>query len=365
MTTTSHDSVVLAHDSFTQLGGAERVFAGIQELYPASAVYTMVADKAVTKQLVGWQIITSPLQAIYNLYPHYQHLFPFIPLTLWFFKIRPARLVISSSSSYIKGLYKPVGGIHINYCHTPTRFLWIDPQHAYQEIVPLLRPLARAYFWWLKKWDLGAAERVDIFIANSKEVQQRIKIIYKRDSEIIYPFVDSKFWYPTRNKGDYFLIAGRLQRAKSLDTVIRSFNETKLPLHVVGSGRFESHLKSIAGPNISFLGRLSDEKLRDEYSGAVGFIYPQLEDFGIMPLEAAACGTATLALSQGGSLETVVPGRTGELFDHVTEQAITEKVKGWDATKYNQGVLIGHAAQFSKEIFQTKIHDIVEKARQS
>jgi glycosyltransferase involved in cell wall biosynthesis len=352
--------IALAHDSLTQYGGAERVFEAVHEMFPESDAYTLVKDSGMDSHLSGWKIITSPLQGLYSLYPHYTHLFALIPIVLKIWKPIPVKILLTSSSSFIKALIKPEGAIHIDYCHTPTRFLWMDPEHAYQEIPAVLHPLAKAYFSWMKKWDLRAAKNVDFFIANSKEVQKRIKNIYKRESEIIYPFVNTDFWEPTQSKQDYFLIAGRLQYAKGLKTVIEVFNDLGLPLHVVGTGRFERQLKSMAKGNIKFLGRASDEVLRDEYSGARGFIYPQFEDFGIMPLEAAGCGTATIGLAKGGSLETIIPNQTGELLEIINAQTLKTAVLNWDETNYSQETLIQHSKQFNKENFQQKLLAFVE-----
>ncbi len=355
--------VILAHDSFTIYGGAERVFEGLHEIYPDAPVYTLVVNEKMRERFPKWEFITSPLQWLFNWYPRFQHLFPVIPMALSFFRTEKADVLISSSSSYIKGLAKPSGGYHINYCHTPTRFLWHDRDHAFKEIHPWLHPFAKLYMAWLQQWDYKVAKRVDYFIANSAEVQDRIQRIYNRDSKIIYPFIDINFWRPTRAKGDYFLIAGRLQYAKGLDTVVEVFNELGMTLHIVGSGRYESYLKSIAKSNITFLGAVPDEGLRDEYSGARGFIYPQLEDFGIMPLEAAACGTPVLALGKGGSLETVIPGQTGELMPEFTKEILRQYLKDWDETKYSPEIMKAHSDKFSKERFQNDIRNFVNNIR--
>lgn len=354
--------VALAHDSFTQMGGAERIAAALHEMYPNSPVHTLVVDHKLRSQLSGWDLRPTFLQKIYNWYPHFQHLFPLIPIVLAWTRPIAAEILLSSSSSYTKGFKKGARTTHINYCHTPTRFLWVDPGHAYSEINSLLRPLAALYFQALRRWDYRAAQKVDHFIANSKEVQARIKKYYGRDSEIIYPFIDVDFWQPTQAKSDYFLIAGRLQRAKNLEVVIKVFNDLQLPLHVVGTGRYEAYLRSIAGPTIKFLGRLDDTGLRQEYSGARAFIYPQLEDFGVMPLEAAACGTATIGLAAGGSLETVIPGVTGELLAEITAATLRAAVLNWQEHKYQGDKLQQHATLFSKAVFQQKIKDFLRQS---
>ena len=293
--------IVIAHDSFTQYGGAERVFRSFGELYPQAPVFTMVSDPEIEKLMNVPRPQVSWLQFFYNIIPKFQWWFPLVPFMLSTVKLPESKIILSSSSAYLKGLPKR-GAVHINYCHTPTRFLWTDYKYALREVHPLLRPLARVYLQWLKRWDLRAAKKVDVFIANSKEVQKRIKTFYGRDSELIYPFVNTQFWRPTVTKGNYFLIAGRLAPYKNHDAIIEIFNSLGLPLRVVGEGRFQTYLRSIAKSNIKFLGRVSDEDLRDQYSGALGFIYPQVEDFGLMPLEAASCGTPTIALAQAGSL---------------------------------------------------------------
>jgi glycosyltransferase involved in cell wall biosynthesis len=239
--------------------------------------------------------------------------------------------------------------------------LWSDKKYLDQETPWLLRPLARLIIAWLRRFDYRAAQTVDHFIANSVEVQQRIKRFYGRESTLIQPFVNTAFWQPTRPKQDYFLLAGRLHAHKNNEIIVEIFNQLGWPLHIVGTGRQESYLRSIAKPNSIFLGRVSDEVLRDEYSGAEGFIYPQLEDFGLMPLEAAACGTASLGLAQGGSLETIIPGQTGELFQETTVNAITEKLVSWDPGKYDAAALRAHAEKFSEEVFKQKISTFIEE----
>lgn len=355
--------VILAHDSFTQYGGAERVFEAMHECYPYSPVYTLAVDDAVKDRLSGWDLVLSPLQWWYNRVHSLQKLFPIIPVILRFFKTEPADVLLSSSSAYLKGLIKPAGGIHINYCHTPTRFVWSDFAYALREIPLLLRPLAWLYLQWLKQWDLKQAGRVDYFIANSKEVQKRIKKYYHRDAPIIYPFIDTAFWKPTKTKADYFLIAGRLAPYKQHDMVIEVFNILGIPLHVVGTGRYEEYLKTLAKPNIKFLGKVSDEVLRDEYSGALGFIYPQLEDFGIMPLESASCGTPTIALGAGGSLETVIDGVTGKLLNPLNAQTLSDAITNWQPENYETDKLVAHAREFSKERFQEQLTAFVNEVK--
>lgn len=354
--------IVLAHDSFTQLGGAERVVAELAAMYPDAPIFTLVADEKIVTAMgiAPSRIKTTWLQGLYKLFGTFQWLFPLAPLALATSRVPDADVIISSSSAFIKGLRKGKA-VHINYCHTPTRFLWIDPQHAYKEIPHLLHPLAKLMFGWLKIWDLRAARRVDAFIANSKEVVQRIKDCYKRDSELIYPFIDTEFWQPSRPKQSYFLVAGRLQYGKGLDVIIEAAKQLDLPLHVAGTGRYEPALRSMAGKQTRFLGRISDEELRDEYSGARAFIYPQVEDFGLMPLEAASCGAPTIGLAKAGSLETILPGVTGELLAEFSIDTLRDALKKIDNSNLDIAAMQQHVQKFAKSEFGSKIKQFVEK----
>jgi glycosyltransferase involved in cell wall biosynthesis len=382
--------VVLAHDSFTQLGGAERVFLEMANMYPEAPIYVVVADPKILAQLpesIRDRVHTSPLQGVYNLYPKFQHLLPLIPLALWYTSIPKCDVLLSSSSAFAKGFRKPKGAVHIDYCHTPTRFLWSDRSYIGQEVPWLLRPLANLFLGWMRRWDLRVTKQIDLFLANSKEVQERIQKYYGRTSELVYPFVDTEFWKPGEATGSnleiqnsksmpdsnasspdvatspkYFLIAGRLHAHKCNDLVIRVFNKLGFSLHVVGSGRDEEHLRSIAGPKVKFLGRLDDVGLREEYRGAEAYVWPQLEDFGIMPLEAAGCGTPTIAANVGGALETVVAGKTGEFFEYTNEADLERVLLSFDATKYDLGSLVAQAEKFSLAEFQSKIQDSIKAA---
>jgi glycosyltransferase involved in cell wall biosynthesis len=308
----------------------------------------------------GWDIRTSWLQVIYNFIPKFPYLLPFIPLAISSLDFSGYDIVLSSSSGFAKNIKVPKNCVHINYCHTPTRFLWQDENYLRQEVPKFLLPLARLVLRGMKKWDFKGAQRVSYFIANSKEVQKRIQLYYQRTSTLIHAGVNTEFWKPTVPKSDYFLIAGRLQAHKYNDFIVEIFNELGLPLHVAGTGRQEKYLKSMAKPNITFLGKISDEQLRDEYSAATGYIYPQIEDFGLMPLEAAACGTATLAYAKGGALETVLPGVTGEFFKDYGKDKIKQMILNWQPEKYRTDNLRSQAEKFSKEKFKNNINMVIK-----
>ncbi len=360
---TNQNSIALGHDAFTQFGGAERVFEAIHELYPDAPVYTLLVDEKSKQQYKSWDFRTTFLQYIHRLFPSLQYLLVLIPFALFF--LRPkSKLFLSSSSSFIRNIHLPKDTVHINYCHTPARFLWLSEGYLNQELPVVLKPLKFIIVFIvrvMRHWDFYHSQKVTYFIANSNEVRNRIQKFYKRDSVVIHPFANTSFWRPTKSKENYFLIAGRLHAHKNNELVIEIFNELGWPLHVIGTGRQEEYLRSIAKDNIQFFGKVSDEALRDEYSGARGFIYPQFEDFGMMPIEAAACGTASLGLAEGGSLETIVPGVTGELFAKPEKELIKQAILSWDQSKYLATDLIGHAGKFSREEFQAKMKDFISK----
>ncbi len=355
--------IALAHDSFTsaQLGGAERVVDALHELFPEAPVFTLVLDKKVEEKYKNWDIRTSWLQYFYNFIPSLQYLLPFIPFAVKALNFKGYDVVISSSSGFVKNINVPKNIKHICYCHTPTRFVWVDKTYVDQETPSVLKPFVKVFLRYWKGWDFKKSQKINFFIANSKEVQKRIQTYYNRESEVVYPPVDTDFWKNTGAKQNYFLLAGRLQAHKNNEFIIQVFNDLGLHLHVVGTGRQESYLRSIAGSNIKFYGRLEDQELRDQYSGALAYIYPQTEDFGLMPLEAALCGTPTLAYGYGGALETVVPGVTGEFFKAYNKEEVKKIISSWDFNKYNPKVLKEHAENFSKENFKKGLVGILEK----
>jgi glycosyltransferase involved in cell wall biosynthesis len=272
--------------------------------------------------------------------------------------------VLSSSSGWAKGIRVPKDTVHINYCHTPARFLWIEEKsYVNDELPAFFRPfkfVVRLILSALRRWDYRAAQRVDYFIANSENTKQRIQKYYKRESHVIHPFVNTELFYPTVEKENYFLLAGRLQAHKRADIVIKAFNELQLPLKISGTGRSVEKLKSIAGPTIQFLGRVSDEELRDLYSGAQAYIFPQEEDFGIMPLEAMACGTPVIAYGKGGALETVTNGKTGLFFDSQEPVQVIKAIKNFQNMRFSSEDLFERAQQFTKIVFEQKIQNFVD-----
>ncbi len=353
--------VALAHDSLTQMGGAERVLKALHEMYPHAPVFTIVFDKRLHSEFEGWTVISSPLQYVYNLLPNFKAMLPLIPLALRFFNFKDYDLIISTSSAFIKNIHPPKGAIHVCYCHTPARFLWLETDSYLRDEAPAwLRPVLRIFLKWMRTWDYNGSKRVTSFLANSENVRERISKIYGRESLVIYPGVDTALFYPTAPKAGFYLLAARQQAHKRSDLVVQAFNSSGQELHIAGSGRAISKLQAAAKPNIKFLGRLSDSALVDEYSAAKGFIFPQEEDFGLAPLEAMSCGTPVVAYASGGALETVIPGKTGFLFDTQTAGALQQAIEQLEKFPVKSEDLFDQAERFSQDKFKAQIKEFAE-----
>lgn len=356
----SFKHVFIVHDSFTQLGGAERVVGALCNLYPQAELRALVVNPLILKEVTVMPCRASFLQNCYNRGMSFKYLLPLIPLAVKSLRFPENSLIISSSSLFLKALPIPKNSCHIEYLHTPARFLYTDTDYVAEEAGVWLRPGLRLFLAVLRLWDVYNASKPHGFIANSLEVQNRILKFYKRSSRVVYPFIDLTFWHPVAPKQDFFLMGGRLQAHKNYEVVLEAFKQTSGRLKVFGTGRHESRLKKIAGRRVEFLGRINDLELRRLYSQAVGFIYPSLEDFGIMPLEAAACGTATLAYNAGGVRETLIAGETGEFFSQLHSEEIARCLQAWRHNKYLSSKLTEQARKFSLQAFEKNFIQAVE-----
>ncbi|HTL39321.1 MAG TPA: glycosyltransferase [Methylomirabilota bacterium] len=353
--------ITFVHEFLNQLGGAERVLQNFHEIWPDAPVDVILFDNKKTRgEFENYLINKSFLNNWPGTKSHPKLFLGLMPKAIESFRFPNTDVVLSDSSSFAKGA--KTDRLHICYCHTPTRFLWTDDDYlSYQKYPLVLKWLGGIILPWLRTWDFQAAQRPDFLIANSVNVQQRIKKYYKRDSIIIPPPVDTEFFHPVGNKENYFLVASRLEPYKKTDIVIKAFNQLGLKLKIVGTGSELERLKKISKPNIEFLGRVSDEDLRKLYSEAQAYIFPAEEDAGITLIEAQACSTPVLAYGAGGALETVISGKTGEFFKEQTAESVKQAVENFDLKKYNLTFIRKHAEQYDKQIFQKKIKDFVEE----
>lgn len=352
--------VALVHDYLMERGGAERVLAVFAELFPDAPIFTAVYDPRRTlPQLAARDIRVSALQRYVARGVPYRVLFPLYTAAFEQFAFDGYDVVLSSTTAFAKGVITPPETLHVCFCHTPTRFLWQLKQEVSQH-VRLVRVALRLFGPWLRPWDFTAAQRVDRFLAPSQHVAKRIRKFYRRDATVIPSPIDAAFFTPGPAPGGAehtFLVVSRLLPYKRVDLALAAFRRLGPPwrLLVVGTGPLLRRLRAAAPPNVAFLGRVDDLRLRALYRGCRGLIVPGEEDFGLTPLEAQACGRPVVAYGVGGACETVLPGETGELFDEPTPEALVDALRRLVAGRYRPVVARAHALRFDKACFKARV----------
>jgi len=320
-------ATALVHDYLAQSGGAERVVAALHALFPDAPLYTSVYDARATLPCFShMDVRTSFLQRPFLSSRRFHKLaLSLYPLAFEQFDLTRYALVISSASSFAKGVITSPETCHICYCHTPARFAWRQHEYLRQSrLTRLLAPWMGGMISGLRQRDFDSAQRVDYFVANSHNVAGRIRKYYRREADaVIYPPVETRRFTPAPagEIGDHYLVVSRLVGYKRIDLAIEACNRLHVPLRVVGVGPERRALGRLAGPTIQFLGRLSDAQVADEYARCRALIFPGEEDFGLTPVECMASGRPIVAYGRGGALETVTAGRTGVFFEEQTPEA--------------------------------------------
>jgi glycosyltransferase involved in cell wall biosynthesis len=366
--------VALIHDHLAQDGGAEKVLKVFAEMFPEAPIYTLLSEKNnVNKYYPGRRIDTSIIQKMPGGIKHYQWYVPFMPMAVEFFDLAEFDLVISDSASFAKGVITKPSTLHIDYCHTPTRYLWSDTHQYINELKynKWFKKLISLALNYVRIWDRLAADRVDVFIANSETVKKRIQKYYKKDSEVIYPPVNTEFYnlseefFDEKLKAENYFLAGcRLAPYKRIDLVIEAFK--KMPdkkLKIFGDGVDLDRLKKNAGnaANIEFLGRVEDETLAKLYYNAKALIHPQEEDFGISAVEAMACGTPVIAYRKGGAEETIIEDKTGVFFDKQTADDLIAAIEKFSNLSFDKKIIRAQGEKFSTENFKQKISSHINR----
>jgi len=351
-------STALVHDYFNQRGGAERVFRHVADLYPRAPVYTALYDAKTTGDLVARERVhTSFLQALPGASRYFRYLAPFYPAAFEAFDLSAYDLIVSTTSSWSKGVRFRPDATHVCYIHTVSRFAF-----AYDQYVGGLTSLAfaRPVVGALVAWDRKAAKRPTAFIANSHNVAARVKQYYGRDAAVAHCPVDIDRFAVGSGAGDYFLVVSRLLPYKRVDLAIEAARLAGRRLLIVGSGPAERALKAqAAGTRTEFLGSVSDAELRGIMGEARAVILPGEEDYGLVPLEANASGRPALAYGRGGALETIRPGITGEHFGDATPDSLAATLRAFDADRYDPAVLRAHAESFGPEPFKRRFAELV------
>jgi glycosyltransferase involved in cell wall biosynthesis len=357
--------VALVFDWMTNQGGAEKVNLVLHKMFPKAPIYTSVYNSKKLKGFEKANIHTSFIQNLPFAKSKHQLYLSLMPYAYELFDLSKYDIVISSSHACSKGVITKPETLHVCYCHTPMRYAWDNWQTYIDEykMNPVLKFIGKNKIHKLRMWDRLAADRVDKYIANSNTTKQRINKYYHQDSEIIYPMIKhSEFEIAEKRKG-YFLAVGRLAPYKKFDLIVETFNTIGLPLKIVGTGIMAEELQKNAKDNIEFLGYVNDETLKKLYSECEALIFPQVEDFGIIPLEAMASGRPVIALEAGGALDTIIPNKTGIFFKKQTVKDLGLAVEKYleNKRKFNTQFIREHAKQFDEKIFEQKLMSFLEK----
>lgn len=357
--------IAIMHDFLMQQGGAENVTLTLSELFPDAPIYTLFYDlKKVDKAFLSKDLRASFLQKIPFPFGKYQWVLPIMSIAVESLDFSDYDIVISSSNMHAKGILVGDHTLHISYIHTPVRYLWTETNSYVKNLKypSIIKPFLTAYLTRLRQWDYIAAQRPDIYISNSKYVGRRIKKYYRRESILVYPPVEVDKFSIADEIGDYFLIGGRLVAYKKYDFAVKAFNRMRMKLKIFGEGPEYSRLKKIAGPNIEFLGRVSDQERTKLFQHCKAFLAPQTEDAGITLIEAMACGRPVISYRAGGAIETIIEGVTGEFFDHNEWESMADTIIRFDPKKYDPQTIRNHACNFSAEKFKNNIRAIVEQS---
>ena len=362
--------IAIVHEWFAEYAGSERVVESFTNLWPDADVFALVDLLNEDERriiLKSKRPITSFIQKMPFAKTKHRYYLPLFPLAIERFDFAGYDIIISSSHAVTKGLKKTPNQLHISYCHSPMRYAW-DNTELYLDQANISKGLkgftARKIINYLRKWDLKTASRPDFLIANSKFIAGKIKRIYNREADVIYPPVDVNKFDCVKEKGDYFLTASRMVPYKRVDLMVEAFSKmTDKKLKVVGQGSEFKNIKNNVTPNIELLGYKNDKELKTLLQKARAFVFAAEEDFGITVVEAMACGTPVIALNKGGTAETVIDSKTGILFNSQNVKSIKGAVLQFEdkAGLFNPQIISDHARQFNREIFEGKIKEYVRE----
>lgn len=352
--------VAFVHDWLNGMRGGEKVLEAMLGVLPDADIYTLLLERdKISRAIASRAITTSFIQRLPFARRIYRYYLPLFPRAVERFDLRGYNLVVSTSHCVAKGAPVADGCLHISYVHTPARYLYgfereyFGSSRAKQLAVALFAPS-------LRRWDQRTVARVHHFIANSRNVADRIKKCYARDAHVIYPPVDTDFFTPgTEPHGDYFLVVSALVPYKRIELAVEAFNRLELPLVVVGRGPLRRSLERAAGPNVTFLGWLPDEEVRALLRQCRALIFPGEEDFGMVPVEALACGRPVIAYRRGGTLESVAEHETGLFFDEQTPECLADAVRRFEQASFDPAACRRRAEAFSKERFTREFRDFV------
>lgn len=353
--------IAIVHDWLTNMGGAEQVVINFKEIYKEAPIYTTFYNpNNLDVKLRNIDVKTSFLQKKKMVTNHKKY-FPLMPLAFENFNLNDYDVILSSSSSCAKGVITKPGSIHVCYCHTPMRYIWEMRDEYTEGMGKIKRRLVKILCHYMRIWDASSSNRVDYFIANSTAVKNRIWKHYKRDSVVINPPVRCNLFNISEKDGDYYLVMSRLVKYKRFDLAVQACSELGKKLIVIGDGPEKENLTKLANENVEFLGRQPDDVVKKYMSECKALLFPGEEDFGIVPVEAQACGRPVIAYGKGGVLDSVINGKTGVFFEEQNVESLKEAINKFETMEFNKQEIRKHALQFDEKVFQEKIKKFIEE----
>jgi len=360
--------IAIVHDWLVTYAGAEKVLEAILQVYPDSDLFSIVdfIPDDCRGFILNKPVKTSFIQKLPWAKDKYRIYLPLMPLAVEQFDLSKYDLIISSSHAVAKAVLTGPGQLHISYIHSPIRYAW-DLQHQYLKESGLNKGLkgwaAKYFLHRIRKWDVGTANRVDVFIANSNFIKQRIVKVYRRVSKVIFPPVSVEDFELCTDKDDFFLTASRMVPYKKMDLIVQAF--TRMPdkkLKVIGTGPDFKKIEKVAKgyPNIELMKYQPFTVLRGHMQKAKAFVFAAEEDFGIVPVEAQACGTPVIAYGKGGVVDTVIDGSTGILFEQQSVESLIAAVSRFESLNFNHSKIREHSLNFSDKVFRNAFKNFVD-----
>ena len=365
--------VALVHDWLTGMRGGEKVLEAIAELFPGATIHTLLHNRgSVSAPLEGHPERHSFVQWLPRAARHYRQYLPVFPTAIEQFDFDPYDLVISTSHCAAKSVVVPGRARHVCYCHSPMRYAWdqFDSYFGEAQVGRLRSRLLRPVMARMARWDRDTAGRVDRYVANSHYVAGRIRRYYNRGSTVVHPPVDTAFYRPdpARRPESFFLVVSALVPYKRLDVAIRACAATGSTLKIVGKGPEEERLRGLAqeaGAEVEFAGWLEDADIRDLYQRCQAVLMPGVEDFGMVPVEAQACGRPAIALAEGGAVDSVVDEVTGMLVRDPSVEAFAAALRDVRSRAFDSAVIRRHAERFGKARFQEQFLAVLDSIANS
>jgi len=361
--------IAFVHDWLTGMRGGERVLEVLCERFPDADVFTLLHVRgSVSPAIERHRIHTSLLQHLPGVRRYYRECLPLFPALVELFNLERFDLVLSSSHCVVKSVLTRPGSVHICYCHTPMRYAWdqFDAYFGRERLGRVGTRVMRPVMAGLARWDRDTAQRVDRYVTNSQHVAGRIRRYYNREATVVHPPVNTDFFHPNSAAPERFaLVVSALVPYKRLDLAIEACRLAHVPLKIVGSGPDRARLETRAGSNVDFLGRQSDEQIREYYQRASLTLMTGEEDFGIVPVEAQACGRPVVALGRGGACETVVPGVTGILVEEQTAEAFAGAIAQALERPFDPEAIRRHAERFGRARFGDEMAALIASTLES